>query len=150
MRSRHKNKLDSVQPERKYNLERVKLADVEEQITLATIRAERPGLVVYGASDQNSSRYRGNSSQEAIQEGATVRERQAILTIPDMREMAIKVNIHESAVQRVAVGQAVSVSIDALSRSAIDRNCDKSGSGGRFCQRFYEPRSQSLSYYYQN
>ena len=100
--------------ERKYNLERVKLADVEEQITLATIRAERPGLVVYGASDQNSSRYRGNSSQEAIQEGATVRERQAILTIPDMREMAIKVNIHESAVQRVAVGQAVSVSIDAF------------------------------------
>jgi hypothetical protein len=100
--------------ERKYNLERVKLADVEEQITLATIRAEQPGLVVYGASDQNSMRYRGNSSQEAIQEGATVRERQAILTIPDMREMAIKVNIHESAVQRVAVGQAVSVSIDAF------------------------------------
>jgi RND family efflux transporter MFP subunit len=58
-------------------------------------------------------RYRG-SNQEAIQEGATVRERQSILTIPDMREMAVKVNIHESAVQRVAVGQAVAVSIDAF------------------------------------
>jgi multidrug efflux pump subunit AcrA (membrane-fusion protein) len=31
-----------------------------------------------------------------------------------MREMAVKVNIHESAVQRVAVGQQVSISIDAF------------------------------------
>ena len=99
--------------ERKYNLERVKLADVEEQIDLATIVAERPGLVVYGAADQNKSRW-SNSSQEAIQEGATVRERQSILTIPDMREMAVKTNIHESAVQRVAVGQSVKVLIDAF------------------------------------
>ncbi len=99
--------------ERKFNLERVKLADVNEQIEAATIKAERPGLVVYGASDQNSSRFR-RSSEEAIAEGATVRERQAILTIPDMREMAVKVNIHESAVQRVAVGQTANVSIDAF------------------------------------
>jgi multidrug resistance efflux pump len=99
--------------ERKFNLERVKLVDVNEQIELATIRAQRPGLVVYGAQDQNQQRFRG-SNQEAIQEGATVRERQAILTIPDMREMAVKVNIHESAVQRVAVGQQVSISIDAF------------------------------------
>jgi multidrug efflux pump subunit AcrA (membrane-fusion protein) len=100
--------------ERKFNLERVKLADINEQIEAATIRAIRPGLVVYGASDQNSMRFRGGSSQEAIQEGATVRERQPILTIPDMREMAVMVNIHESAVQRVAVGQRVNVSIDAF------------------------------------
>lgn len=99
--------------ERKFNLEQVKLADVNNQIELATIRAERPGLVVYGAQDQNRQRFRGNN-QEAIQEGATVRERQAILTIPDMREMAVKVNIHESAVQRVAVGQKASISIDAF------------------------------------
>ena len=99
--------------ERKFNLERVKLADVNEQIELATIIAQRPGLVVYGAADQNSMRFRSNN-QEAIQEGATVRERQSILTIPDMREMAVKVNIHESAVQRVAVGQLVKVSVDAF------------------------------------
>lgn len=99
--------------ERKFNLERVKLADVNEQIEIATIRAQRPGLVVYGASNQNSNRFR-SSNQEAIQEGATVRERQSILTIPDMREMAVKVNIHESAVQRVAVGQLVKVSVDAF------------------------------------
>ncbi|MEQ8956129.1 MAG: HlyD family efflux transporter periplasmic adaptor subunit, partial [Gammaproteobacteria bacterium] len=99
--------------ERKFNLERVKLADINQQIEAATIRAEFPGLVVYGAADQNQRGYRG-SNQEAIQEGATVRERQPILTIPDMREMAVKVNIHESAVQRVTVGQSVKVFIDAF------------------------------------
>ena len=70
--------------ERKLNLEKVKLADVNQQIEFATIRAQRPGLVVYGAANQNSSRWR-RSNQEAIQEGATVSERQAILTIPDLR-----------------------------------------------------------------
>ena len=60
--------------ERKFNLEKVKLADVNQQIEFATIRAQRPGLVVYGAANQNSSRWR-RSNQEAIQEGATVSER---------------------------------------------------------------------------
>lgn len=99
--------------ERKFNLEKVKLLDINKQLEAAVIRAQRPGLVVYGAADQNSQRYRG-SSQEAIQEGATVRERQPILTIPDMRRMAVKVNIHESAVQRVAVGQQVKIKVDAF------------------------------------
>ena len=98
--------------ERKFNLEKYKLADIEAQIDAATIEAELPGLVVYGGSDQGSSRYR-SSSQEAIQEGATVRERQPILTIPDMREMAVSVDIHESAVQRVAAGQPAVILIDA-------------------------------------
>ncbi len=99
--------------QRKFDLEKYKLADIEAQIEAATIEAELPGLVVYGGADQGSSRYR-SSSQEAIQEGATVRERQPILTIPDMREMAVSVDIHESAVQRVAVGQPAVISIDAF------------------------------------
>lgn len=100
--------------QRKFNLEKYKLADIELQIDAATIEAERPGLVVYGGADQGSNRYRGSSNQEAIQEGATVRERQPILTIPDMREMAVRVDIHESAVQRVEVGQPAVVYIDAF------------------------------------
>ena len=99
--------------ESKFNLETVKLADINQQLVAAVIRAQHPGLVVYGAANQNSMGYRGGN-QEAIQEGATVRERQPILTIPDMRRMAVKVNIHESAVQRIAVGQQVKVSVDAF------------------------------------
>lgn len=98
---------------RKFDLEKYKLEDIEAQIEAATITAELPGLVVYGGSDQGSSRYR-RSSEEAIQEGATVRERQPILTIPDMRDMAVSVDIHESVVQRVAIGQPATISIDAF------------------------------------
>ncbi|MEX2130970.1 MAG: HlyD family efflux transporter periplasmic adaptor subunit, partial [Pseudohongiellaceae bacterium] len=100
--------------EKKYNLEVEKLADINEQIDLATIRATRPGLVVYGGSDQNPMRYRGGGNQEAIQEGATVIERQPILTIPDLREMAVKVNIHESSVKRLGAGQTARIKIDAF------------------------------------
>jgi len=100
--------------ERKFNMEVEKLADLDEQIEFTVIRAERPGLVVYGSAEQNSRPFRGGMNQEPIQEGATVRERQPILTIPDMTEMAVRVNIHESAVKRVSVGQKVIVTVDAF------------------------------------
>jgi len=100
--------------ERKLNLEAERLADINEQLVLTVIRAQRPGLVVYGSADQSGSPFRGGSNQEPIAEGATVRERQPILTIPDMTEMAVRVNIHESAVQRVGEGQKVTVRIDAF------------------------------------
>ncbi len=100
--------------EKKLNLESEKLRDINNQIAVATIRATRPGLVVYGGANQNPMGFRGGNNQEAIQEGATVSERQPILTIPDMREMAVKVNIHETAVKRLAAGQLVKIKIDAF------------------------------------
>ena len=100
--------------ERRLNLEAERLTDINEQLALTVIRAQRPGLVVYGSADQASNPFRGGGNQEPIAEGATVRERQPILTIPDMTEMAVRVNIHESAVQRVAEGQKVTVRIDAF------------------------------------
>ena len=48
-----------------------------------------------------------------IREGARVRERQAIITIPDMRHMAVKVRIHESQVKRVKRGMPVEILVDA-------------------------------------
>lgn len=93
-------------------LEAQRLVDLNEQLALTVIRAQRPGLVVYGSADTGQP-FRGGN-QEPIQEGSTVRERQAILTIPDMTEMAVRVNIHESSVQRVAEGQTVAVRIDAF------------------------------------
>jgi multidrug resistance efflux pump len=100
------------------NLEAGRLADINEQLAQTVIRAQRPGLVVYGSAESGGQPFRGNN-QEPIQEGATVRERQAILTIPDMTEMSVRVNIHESAVQRVIEGQQVSVRIDAFPNARL-------------------------------
>lgn len=104
--------------EKRLNLAVEKLNDLNTQLAATVIRAERPGLVVYGSAEQNSQGFRGNN-QEPIQVGATVRERQPILTIPDLTEMAVRVNIHESVVQRVGAGQTVKLRVDAFPDIAL-------------------------------
>ncbi|MFP6583125.1 MAG: efflux RND transporter periplasmic adaptor subunit [Candidatus Hydrogenedentota bacterium] len=98
--------------ERKFNLQRDEFENLKDQLEKCIIRAERPGLVVYGSSSGSSPWRR--SSEEPIAEGSTVRERQRIITIPDMNHMGVKVNIHESNVKKVSVGQMVSVEMDAF------------------------------------
>lgn len=61
--------------------------------------------------ETSSSSYRNYN--ESIEEGATVRLRQTILTIPDMTQMGVHVNVHESQVKKVKVGQPVLVKVDA-------------------------------------
>lgn len=82
--------------------------DIREQIEKCIIRAERSGLVVYGGGEGHYYR-----DEEQIQEGATVRERQDLITIPDMTEMSIKVKVHESAIKKVKKGQKARITVDA-------------------------------------
>ncbi|HUW62178.1 MAG TPA: efflux RND transporter periplasmic adaptor subunit [Candidatus Bathyarchaeia archaeon] len=77
-----------------------------EQIQKCKIKAERPGLVVYA----NQENWRG---QDQIQEGAMVRERQKIITIPDMNQMGAKIKIHESAIKSIQRDQTVTIRVDA-------------------------------------
>jgi len=93
--------------ERAYRWEKKQLDDLVEQFKACTIRAERPGLVVYG---DGRDRW---DPDEIIREGARVRERQAIITIPDMRRMAVMVRVHESQVKRVKKGMPVEIAVDA-------------------------------------
>lgn len=93
--------------QRGYRWEKMQLDDLRRQYAACTIKAERPGLVVYG---DGSDRW---DPDEVIREGAKVRERQAIITIPDMRHMAVKVRIHESQVKRVRKGMKVEIKADA-------------------------------------
>ncbi len=92
---------------RHHNRERNQLDDLERQLARCVIRAERPGLVVSGDGKEKWDR------DEIIREGATVRERQAIITIPDMSKMGLIVRIHESQVKRIQVGQSVRITVDA-------------------------------------
>jgi RND family efflux transporter MFP subunit len=91
----------------RYSIEAKRIKDMEEQIAKHTMRADRSGLVVYGGS---GVRY---YDAEPIKEGATVRQKQAIITIPDMSTLAVKVKIHESFIKKVVVGQTASVVIEA-------------------------------------
>jgi multidrug resistance efflux pump len=98
--------------ERKFKLEQAELEDLENQLEHTTIRAERTGLVVYGSTGDSAPWRRNNEDPVVV--GASMRFQQRIITIPDMTLMGIKVNIHESAVKKVAVGQPVAITIEAF------------------------------------
>ena len=49
-----------------------------------------------------------------IEEGASVRQRQAIINLPDVENMKIDARIHESKISRIVVGQPVEIEVDAL------------------------------------
>lgn len=84
--------------------------DLRQQLAKCVIRAERPGLVVYGGG-RDDSFFRG---EEPIREGASVRERQTIITIPDMTRMAVSVRIHEAYINKVRKGQKARITVDAF------------------------------------
>ena len=91
-------KLKSAQGQ--YVVQTRQLKDLKDQLGKCTIRAQKTGLVVYGGSGEN---YYGN--QDPIREGATVRERQSIITIPDMTRMSVNVKIHETYIKKIQKGQ---------------------------------------------
>ncbi|MCX6855792.1 MAG: efflux RND transporter periplasmic adaptor subunit [Verrucomicrobia bacterium] len=94
---------------RRYEMQLAKTEELERQLKACTIKATQQGLVAYGDLDAGSSYNYSNS----IEEGASVRLRQTILTIPDMAQMGVMVKIHESQVKKVKVGQPVLIRVDA-------------------------------------
>jgi RND family efflux transporter MFP subunit len=101
-----------------FDLEESKLAELEQQLVNTTILAPTAGLVVYPLNQGGGMGGRGGSDRDRVEEGATVRENQLLLSLPDTSEMVVSVNVHESAVDKVRVGQPAIVMIDA----ATDRS----------------------------
>ncbi len=92
-----------------FDLEVTKQHKLEAQIDKGRLKAPNGGLVVYA---REGGGMRG--SERPIEEGAQVRERQAILSIPDLNRMMAKVSIHESSVDRIRVGQPAVVRVQAF------------------------------------
>ena len=92
---------------RRYDMELAKKEDLERQLEACTIHATTTGLVAYG--DIDSSAY----NRDPIEEGASIRLRQTILTIPDMTQMGVSVKVHESQVKKVRIGQPARIQVDA-------------------------------------
>jgi multidrug resistance efflux pump len=101
--------------EGRYRIETFQRQEMIDQYQKCVIRAQRPGLVVYGGG---SDRHFGNEDQ--IREGASVRERQVILTIPDMTQMAVRVKIHESHIKKVTKGLPSRIHIDAFPDETLE------------------------------
>jgi len=94
-----------------YSVQQRQLKEFSEQVQKCIITASKPGLVVYGGGGDEQFYY---GDQERIREGGTVRERQSILTIPDMTKMGVKVKIPESYIKQVKKAQKVHITVDAF------------------------------------
>lgn len=103
-----------------YKLELDKLQDIEDQIAKCTIVAPQDGTVMYA-----HERDRHGNSDFIVEEGAIVRERQAILKIPDSSSMQVEISINESLIQFVEKGMPVSIAPvgmgDMVLRGSVDR-----------------------------
>lgn len=83
---------------------------LEAQIANCRMIAPVAGMVVYATTGQGS--WRGNA--EPLAEGQEVRERQELIHLPTASAMQAEVKVHESMLDRVAVGMPVRVNVDAL------------------------------------
>ena len=90
------------------NREEERLARYREQLEKCKIFAPQAGMVAYHV---DANRW-GNST--TITEGAAVRDRQPILSIPNLSYMQVKTSVHESVVDRVKSGMPATVRLDAF------------------------------------
>ena len=99
-------------------LEKDKLAEIEEQIEKCTIIAPQKGQVVYA---NESDSWRGSSANQfVVMPGASVRERQVIVRLPDMNDMQVKATVNEAKITLVRPGLPVTIRVDALRDEFIE------------------------------
>ncbi len=102
----------------RYNLESKELKELYQQLDNCLIKADTAGLVVYAQGD----RWRDD---EQIRVGTTVRQRQEILSIPDMTQMSVQIKIPESYVKMVDKGQAAKIRLEAEPGRVLDGQVTK-------------------------
>lgn len=88
------------------DLEKSKLDRLNEQLAKCTIKAPQAGLVIY-ANDRGRSR----SEASLIEEGATVREMQSLIQLPDLNYMQVNTLIHETKIDKIRPGLPATIRI---------------------------------------
>ena len=105
-----KTRSDELAKQQTWQLEKDKEAKLEKQIKNCKLFAPGDGLVVY-ANDPNRG---GGSTQPQIEEGASVRERQKIFSLPDISHMRVNTKVHESMIDRLTPGLRARIRVDSF------------------------------------
>ncbi len=90
------------------NEELNKLREAEDQVAKCVIKSPADGVVVHN----NSYSSRGGA-EFVVEAGASVRERQCIIRLPDPNRMQVKAKINESRITLIREGMPVKISITA-------------------------------------
>jgi HlyD family secretion protein len=99
------------------DLQKDRLDKSKKQFAACTMKAPAPGLVVYGSSQDNMSRFRGTG---LIALGEQVFQRQTIITLPDTSSMMAEIAVHESSVDKIKPGQKANIVMDAFPDQNFD------------------------------
>jgi HlyD family secretion protein len=111
-----KSRSDELAKQATWDLEKTKEAKLEKQIKACTLIAPIDGLVVY-ANDPG----RGfGSTQPQIEEGASVRERQKIISIPDITRMQVNAKVHESQIDKITPNMKAKIRVDAFADQMLN------------------------------
>ncbi len=105
-----KAKSDELAKQQTHDLEKSKLDKLKRQISKTKLFAPADGLIVYV---NETNQFRGNNAP-LIEEGAMVRERQKIFSLPDITHMQVNTKVHESMVDRVKREQKAKIRVDAF------------------------------------
>jgi multidrug resistance efflux pump len=87
------------------DLELEKLAEIDLQIARCTIVAPKDGIVTYAHNREN-----WGGEEFIVKEGAVIRERQAIIRLPDPSSMRAELNVNESLIQHIRSGLPATIS----------------------------------------
>lgn len=93
------------QAEKRVETMKRNIEEKKEDIEKMTMKAPVPGIVLYG--DPREPWY-----NERIKVGGTVWEGVTLMTIPDLRVMLVKLDIHEADIIKVQEGQKATVTMD--------------------------------------
>ncbi len=107
---------DELAKKQTYQVERDKEAKLERQIANCKLLARSDGIVVYANDPMRTF----GSNQPQIEEGATVRERQKIFSLPDLSApLVVNTKVRETMVAGITRGQRVRVRVHALPAEAL-------------------------------
>lgn len=90
--------------------QQIQLADTEQQIKNCIMTAPAAGVVVHA----NKYSSRGGSAEFVVEAGATVRERQELIQLPDPSKMQVKSKINESRITLIREGMAVKIAVSSV------------------------------------
>lgn len=110
-----KARSDELAKEQTWQLETTKERKLRTQIENCKLLAPSDGIVVY-ANDPSKG---FGSNQPQIEEGATVRERQKVFTLPDISKMQVNVKVHESMVNSITPGLRARIKVDAFAEQTL-------------------------------
>ncbi|MCA8975695.1 MAG: HlyD family efflux transporter periplasmic adaptor subunit [Planctomycetes bacterium] len=104
--------------EKRLKAQQKQLEERKEELENMSLKAPCPGIVVYG--DPHQPWYR-----EDIKVGGEIWGGHTVMTIPDLRVMQVKVEVHEADIDKVAVGQKAVVTMDTYLGMTLEGEVSK-------------------------